>query len=157
MVGLELGLLAAATAVNGMLAGLSVDRSLVQLPAWERIHLLGFHEYSQQADIRRGVVLYPVVGLSAAALSIAAAAGGYLQPGIPYLCIAFLYASAALAILHTFTTTRAGPNMWRLRDSSLGSEDVRLAFDGFKRWQDRRAALQLLNFMTILMAIVAFF
>jgi hypothetical protein len=42
------------------------------------------------------------------------------------------------------------------RDHSLGSEDVRLAFDGFKRWQDRRAALQLLNFVTIALALVAF-
>jgi hypothetical protein len=49
-------LIVAATALGGILAGGSLDRSAVQLPAWRRVGPVPWATYSRETDLRNGLV-----------------------------------------------------------------------------------------------------
>lgn len=129
-----------------VLAGLSLDRSLVALPAWRRVGVRGWAAFSRQADLGNGLVLYPFLGLGAPLLSIATAVAVLLDP-IASRAMVPAGLAAALSIAHVVSTARAAPNMARVRhltdddEAALGD-----AFAGFERWQGVRATLQGLTF-----------
>ncbi len=66
-------LIVAATFLHGVLAGLTVDRSLVGLAAWHEIGVVAWANYSRSADLGNGLVLYPGLAISGALLSLGAA------------------------------------------------------------------------------------
>ncbi len=144
----------AATALGGILAGGSFDRAVVQLPAWQRLGAGPWAAYSRLADLRVGVVLYPIVGLGAPILSLAAAAAFFLGGGEPRGAAIPLVSAAALSVGHVFTTSRAAPNMLRLRHTD-DPDIVQRSLSGFERWSAPRAALQVLTFAANLWALVA--
>ena len=86
---------------------------------------------------------------------IAAAVAG-AAAGLSFNGLMLLYVSAVLSVLHSLITTRAAPNMLSLRNKALNKDEVKARFDRFKKWQDRRATLQLLTFLDILLAFAAF-
>jgi hypothetical protein len=147
-------IIAAAIVANGLLAGLSVFRSLVELPAWKKINLSGFYEYARAADLGRGLVLYPLIGIIAAVLVVVAVIDGYFD-GVNSTAMTLLWISLIFAIAHSITTTRAAPNMLSLRSAPNSPESVKSVFERFKKWQDRRAALQFINLLTIVAAMAA--
>jgi hypothetical protein len=149
-----IGLLSTTIVINGILAGGSVIRSLVELPAWKRINLSGFYEYACAADLGRGLILYPSIGIAAAVLVVLVTIDGYVD-GVNLTAMTFLWISLILAIAHTITTTRAAPNMLSLRKAANNYETIRVVFDRFKKWQDLRAALQFLNLLTLMIAMVS--
>jgi len=51
-----MALVALATAVDGVLAGASLDQSIKQLPARHRIGVLAFSAYSRASDQANGVL-----------------------------------------------------------------------------------------------------
>jgi hypothetical protein len=63
------GLVALATAVDGLLAGASLD----QLPARHRIDVLAFSAYSRASDQANRVAWYAALGVGGAALTLVAA------------------------------------------------------------------------------------
>jgi hypothetical protein len=139
----------AATAVTGLLAGASLDQSIKQLPSRKRLGLVQYSNYSRAADLGTGLWWYSLLGVSAALLSAAAGiyvlthagSGGQRAAGI--VC-------AALALLHSFTTTRAAPILLSQR---LVVDDVAVLtriFTKFVRWQTVRVILQTLNFFALL-------
>ena len=72
------GLVALATAVDGLLAGASLDQSIKQLPARHRIGILAFSAYSQASDQANGVLWYAALGIGGAGLTLTAAVGALL-------------------------------------------------------------------------------
>lgn len=72
-----------ATLVGGLLAGLSLDRSLVALPAWRRLDVEAWAVFSRHADLGRGLVLYPVLGVGGPLLSVATAFAYVVETGRP--------------------------------------------------------------------------
>jgi len=64
----------------------------------------------------------------------------------------FGYLAAALSLAHVFATTRAAPNLLKLRSGV--SEEAVLAgvYRGFTRWQTVRAILQLAGFVAVVLA-----
>ena len=67
----------AATAADGRLAGASLDQSIKQLPARQRIGVKAYSAYSQAADLGAGVAWYGILGVSAPLLMIAVAVMGW--------------------------------------------------------------------------------
>jgi len=61
----------AAVLLSGILAGLSLDKVIVQLPARRRMGAVGYPGYAR-ADLGNGVVFYAVAGIGAAVLTVAA-------------------------------------------------------------------------------------
>jgi len=144
-----------AVLVNGLLAGLSLDRSLVAMPAWRRVGLRGWATFSRQADLRNGLVVYPVLGIGGPLLSIATAVAYWLGPSVPSAGVPVL-AAGVLSIGHVVSTARAAPNMARV--GRLADDDeagLRDAFARFERWQAVRATLQALAFGVSVWALVA--
>jgi hypothetical protein len=147
-------LILAATAATGILAGASLDQSIKQLPARHRIGMAAFSAYSRAADLGNGIVWYAVIGIGAAALTIAAAVAAHLQGQTSGQ--APLDAAAALAVLHSLVTTQAAPTNFSQR-GAMGDEAVLARiFNRFERWQTLRAVLQVLNFGAMLWALVGY-
>jgi hypothetical protein len=71
---LLIALLALATAVNGGLAGLNVDTALVKLPTRRRIGAVAYATFARGNDLGNGVIVYPVLGIGAALLTVLATA-----------------------------------------------------------------------------------
>src|SRR5438128_3531412 len=112
---LEWGLLVAATVLNGILAGGSVIKSVVELPARRTMGLPAMAAYHRAADLRTGFLIYPALGLGAPALTIALGITFVLDPTVPTTAASFAYLAAAFSAAHVFATTRAAPNLLRLR------------------------------------------
>ncbi len=151
------GLMIAAAALNGILAGASLDQSIKQLPARRCIGAVAYSIYSRASDLGNGIAWYAGIGMGAAVVTIAAAATAYFQ-SISSAQSTPIYLAAVLSVLHTLVTTRAAPLMLSQRRYTADAESehaLRELFDRFARWQALRAFLQVLTFGTLLWAIVA--
>ena len=146
----------AATVFTGLLAGASLDKALVQLPARRRLGASAFAAFSRANDLGNGLIVYPVLGVGAALLTILAALAAMLR-GTPLAQAWPLYAAAFLALLHSITTTRAAPNMLILRYLT-DHDEARLgaSLDRFARWHNIRTVVIFLNFVVLVWAVVAY-
>src|SRR6266508_2920732 len=123
------GLALAASAVGGVLAGVNVDRYVVGFPAWRRVGTRAWADYSRNADLStNGLVLYPFLGIGGAALSIAALVSFRRGRRAPARANIPLSAAALLTIGGLLLTTRATPNVLRLRRLGDDREELDRAF-----------------------------
>ena len=147
-------LLAIATVLR-LLGGISLDKWVVQLPARHQIGIRPFAAFCRANDLGNGLVLYPVLGVGAAMVTIAAAviANSPRLTGTPAWSVD---SSAVLAVLHSLVTTRAAPQILRLRDPGTDQAAMAAALDRFAAWHTARAIVQLLNFLTLLWSVIAY-
>ena len=149
-----LTLLIVATALNGLLAGASLDQSIKQLPARRRIGVLSYSAYSRAADLGNGIAWYAGLGLGAAGCSLAAAVVALVQ-GVASVQTTPIAVAAVLSILHSLTTTRAAPTLFSQRRYERDEAALTVVFDRFERWQTVRVLIQVLTFGATLWALVA--
>jgi hypothetical protein len=154
-INLTLILILAATLVTGLLAGASLDKAIVQLPARHRIGVREFATFSRANDLGNGLIAYPVLGISSALLASLAALVAFLQK-TPFEHAWPLYISALFAMLHSVTTSRAAPNMLSLREPTNDEAMLIETFNRFAKWHNVRTILQILNFMMLVWAIIAY-
>ena len=57
-------LIVAVTALGGISAGTTLDRSIVELPAWRRVGAVPWAAYSRQADLKNGLAWYAPLGFA---------------------------------------------------------------------------------------------
>ena len=145
-------LLGIATAVDGLLAGASVDQSIKQLPARHRIGMRAFSAYTKAADLANGRFLYPVLGVGGAVLTIAAAIWA-LTLSLPAGHLLPVLAAAVLSVAHSITTARAAPIMWSQRKVHDNEAALDRIFLRFARWQSARAVLQVATFLIMVWAL----
>ncbi len=148
-------LILAATVATGLLAGASLDKALVQLPARHRMGVIGFARFSRANDLGNGLLVYPVIGIAAALLTVIAALTAFLE-GTSLAHAWPIYIAALFAVLHTFTTTRAAPLMLSLRQLTDDEATLTDALNRFAAWHNARTALQVLNFVMLVLGIVAY-
>ena len=146
-----LALLAAAT--GGVAAGFTIDRSLVALPAWHRLGAEPWAAFSRNADLGQGLTVYPVVGVSTWLLTLATAVSFAVEGGSQAASVA-VYAAAGMSLIPALATSRAAPNMMRLRHTT-DIADLRALLVGFTRWNHMRAAGQALAFAANLWALTS--
>ena len=136
-----------ATLANGLLAGEDVDRWLAGMPAWQAVGILAWANYSRSADLGNGFVLYPILAIGGALLSLAAVVV-FIRKGKHERVVAIpVYTAAALAVAGLLMTLKAAPFMLSL--GHIGNEDtasLQHAFDGFRLWGGVRTVLQTLAF-----------
>ncbi len=152
---LTIALLVAATAADGILAGASLDQSIKQLPARQRMGVIAFSVYSRASDLGPGIIWYATLGIGAALLTVAAASAALVMGAAPVHAWPISIA-AVLAVLHSLTTSRAAPTNFKQR--SVPNDEVALAaiFNRFERWQTARVVLQTLTFAAALWALVTY-
>ena len=59
--------------MGGLLAGGNVDRAFVAMPAWEQVGPIAWGQFSRQADLGNGLLLYPLEAFGTTLLALAAA------------------------------------------------------------------------------------
>ena len=147
-----------ATALDGILAGASLDQSIKQLPARRRIGSIAYSVYARAADLGTGIVWYAALGIGAALFTIVAAIVGLVQ-SVPMNLALPLYLAAAASLAHSFTTSRAAPIMLSQRHIAATAENepkLTALFDRFERWQTARVIVQVVTFGLMLWALAAF-
>ena len=150
-------LIVAATATNGLLAGASLDQSIKQLPARNRIGGAAYSVYSRAGDLGNGIAWYAALGVSSALLTIIAAVAMYFQR-VDSVAAIPLYIAAVLSVLHSLVTARAAPLLMsqrRYKADAEGEDSLMALFNRFARLQALRAFLQVLTFGLLLWTIVA--
>lgn len=139
---------AASVGLSGIMAGASLDRVVVQLPAFRQVGLQAWAVFSQRADLGNGLFWYPALGVGSTILCILSAIVFRRDKAAPTSATFPIYGAAVAAGLGLLATTQAAPHMLLVRE--IHPDDLpRLqeAFDGFVRWHLVRAFLQLLAFV----------
>lgn len=146
------GVTLAALVADGLLAGLSLDKVIVQLPARRRIGAVAYAAYARSADLGNGVAFYAAVGVGAALLTLAAFAVAAAQ-GSSGSVTGLLATAAALSVLHSVATGRAAPTMFRIGTAENTQAALEPLLARFARWSAARAALQAATLVTVSIAI----
>jgi len=141
-----------ATAMNGLLSGLNVDTALVKLPARRRIGAVAYATFARGNDLGNGLMVYPLLGVGAALLTLLATALAYVERS-PMEVLLLLSLASLLSILHTFATTRAAPVMLSIKDTPDDEAILTAKLDRFARWHTVRATFQVAAFFVLLWAL----
>lgn len=143
------GVAMAALVADAILAGLSLDKVIVQLPARRRI---GVAAYARAADLGNGVAFYAAVGVGAATLTLAAFAMAAAL-GAPAAVTGLLAAAAGLSLLHTAATVRAAPTMFQIGRADDTDAAPAPLLARFARWSAARAAVQTATLIVVAIAV----
>jgi hypothetical protein len=143
-----------ATAINGLLAGGSLDTALVKLPARRHIGALAYAAFARGNDLGNGLVVYPVWAISAALLVFLATGLAYLEQQPAALLLPLSMASLT-SIIHFFFTSRAAPLMLSLKNTPDDAAVLQGKLDRFTFWHAYRAVFQTLTFFALLWALVS--
>lgn len=141
-----------ATLLDGVLAGASLDRTLIQLPAFQRLGPRPWADFSRKADLDRGRWWYPTLAIAGTALSLAAVARTRRDTA-SRKARGPLSTAAMLAAAGLLTTMKAAPNMLRIRDVGVDESILQQSLAGFERWHGMRAILQGLAFAANVVAL----
>ena len=76
----------------------SLNRTLVEMPAWRHLGAEAWAAFSRRADLGNGHVMYPLVGIGGTVLILAAAIAFRLSPRRPLSVAIPVYAAALMAI-----------------------------------------------------------
>ena len=144
----------AALVADGILAGVSLDKVIVQLPARRRIGVTAYAAYARAADLGNGIAFYAAVGVGAAVLTLAAF-GTAAGLGAPGAVTGLLAAAAVLSLVHSAMTGRAAPAMFQI--GRAGDDQAALAplLARFARWSAARAAAQTATLIVVAIAVAA--
>lgn len=139
--------------LGGLIAGASVNRYVVEVPAWRHMDVVQWANYSRHADLGNGFYLYPFLGIGLVIFSVAAAVGYFLDSK-PESAKLPVYLTALLAIIGIGLTRLAAPVMLSLRTSGNEPKVLMHAFNSFHYWGTFRAWAQVLAFFTSVWATV---
>ena len=153
--GLILSCVFGAAIFNGMLAS-GINRTLVDMPAWQRVGAPAWAEFSRWADMGPyGLVMYPLEGIGGAVLSVVAAIL-LSRSRRSRTCSGTLSISAAaiLALGGMLATTQAAPTLLRTRHMN-DLVALQQALNRFAFWGGVRAVFQSLAFGANLCSLIA--
>jgi len=146
-------LLVVSVALNGTLAGASLDTSVVKLPARKRIGAVAYAAFARANDLGNGRWAYPAWAI-AAALSVFAAAVIALVERPGRVLVAAVIAASVTSVLHFVATSRAAPLMLGIRTARDDQRELAVRLDAFARWQAVRAVFQVLTFLVVMGALM---
>ncbi len=138
------GLVTAATALSGVVAGTTIDTGVVKLPAWRRLGAEPWAAYTRE-ELPTSLVWYPVLGIGGVLANIAAAVSVHRDGGAARSAALPSRAVAILAVGHLLTTAGAVPHMVRVRETD-DETSLREALEGFTRWHLARTGIDALTF-----------
>ncbi len=147
---------AAAALFGGLLAGPVINRIVVQLPAWHETSVVAWADYTRAADLGVGMVFYPILGLSALLLTIAAAVAFRVDQTMPRSGAVAAYIAAVLATAALLVTGRVlAPATHSLAHIVDDPAALQSAFNSFVRWWDFKALLHAAAFAANLWALAS--
>ena len=150
---LLLFLILVATALNRMLAGASLEGSLVKLPARRRIGNVAYATFARGNDLGNGRVVYPIWAISATVLIFLATVVSWVTTQPLGLFLPLLLASGT-SVCHFLATSQTAPTMLSLKNTPDDEAILAAKLDRFERWHAVRATFQVLTFFLMLWALV---
>lgn len=140
-------LLMLACILTGLMAGGSVDRYLVQVPAWRHLNILSWATFTGYAQFGNGLYLYPFEVLGSFILLFTTSAtvlmhkDAFRSIALPvHLATIF----TTIGLIFTFFTF---PVMLNIQTMGNNEAQLHQAFDKFHFWGLLRAISQLLSFI----------
>jgi hypothetical protein len=141
------GLAVVAALSTGLLAGVTVNRALVQLPTWERIGLIPWANFTRAENVGLESVFYPVLGLAALLLTLAAAIAFRLDRGTRGSRGFPIYSAAVLVVAWAVVTRGVlVPAMFSLRVAGNDTIELQGIFLTVVRWSRVNDILHVLTF-----------
>jgi hypothetical protein len=133
-----------------------INRTLVDMPAWQRVGAPAWAEFSRWADLGPyGLAMYPLEGIGGTVLSVVAAIifsrsrrSRSRSGALP------IYAAALLALGGMLATTQAAPTLLGTRHTN-DPVALQQALNRFAFWGGVRAVFQSLAFGANLWSLVA--
>ena len=147
------GLVSAATALSGVVAGTTIDTAIVKLPAWRRLGAESWASYTSE-ELPTSLIWYPVLGIGAVLVNISAAVAVHRDRGAPRPATVSSRAVAILAIGHLLTTAKAVPHMMRVRETG-DPDSLQEALKSFRRWHLARTGIDALTFAADLHSLIS--
>jgi hypothetical protein len=152
------GLVVASTLVIGPLAGSAIDRTIIGAPAWQQLGAQAWADYSRHADLGRGLVLYPLEGIGATVLALAAAVTFTVSGRTPRAAAPPIYVAALCMLSALVITRKAAPIMLGVPKPGNNERALTNAFDQFRFWgMEVRGTFLVLAFLASVWAGVAVF
>ena len=137
------GLVIAATALSGIVAGTSLDTRIVQLSAWRRVGVEPWAVYTRE-QLRNSLLWYPPLGIGTTLVNIAAVVAVHRDSKVSRSEALPSRAVALLAIGHLLVSAKATPNMLRVRQTD-DPDTLQEALEGYTRWHQVRTGLDTLT------------
>src|SRR5438270_5858587 len=120
---------------GGLLAGITANRALVELPAWERIGAISWANFTRAENHGIGSFFYIVIGFLALLLTVATAIAFGFDPSARGSRRFPAYAAGALAITYgVITRAILVPAAFRLRAAGSDGAELQQIFVGVARW-----------------------
>jgi hypothetical protein len=138
---------------GGLLAGVTANRALVELPAWERVGAIPWANFTRAENHGVGSFFYLVVGFLALLLTVAAAIAFRFDPAARSSRRFPAYAAALLAITYAVITRAIlVPAAFRLRAAGNDGAELQRIFVGVVRWSGVNDILHVVAFSLSLWA-----
>lgn len=139
-------LIVAATIITGFLAGGSLDRYVVQVPAWRHLNISSWEEYTRYAEFGNGLYLYPFEVLGSFILLFTTTAIVLIhKQRLRHIALPVHFATilTTIGLVLTFFSFPIMLSIQRMgNDETLAQQ----AFEKFHFWGLLRAIAQILSF-----------
>lgn len=153
---LTIGLLALAALFGGVLAGMAIEKTIVDLAAWAYADKAAWAEFTRVHEVGLRFLSTPIVGGSALAVTAAAALGVKLAGASMRAGAIPAYAAAVLAIIALVETfTLIGPARLALNQAPSDAFALQELYDKLAFAWRIKAALHLVTFALNLWALAA--
>jgi len=143
---------------GGLQAGVTANRALVQMPAWERLGVISWANFARAENHGLGSAFYPAVGLAAVAFPIALVIVFRRDKtreqlrGLPvYL------AAASVVVWASITRAVLVPAMFHLRDLADNVNALEPIFSTVVQWSAVNDVLHVIAFGLNLWALIVVF
>jgi hypothetical protein len=145
-----------ATLLGGALAGMAVNKTIVEMPAWGEVGVIPWASFTTASDQGLGLILFPIIGGSALLLTVAAAVAFHYDRTAPRSGAAPVYGAPILAIAALVATVfLLAPPRLSLAQAGGNAVELQRIFASVTRWWDIKALLHVLTFVSNLWALVA--
>lgn len=141
---------------GGLLAGVTVHRALVQLPAWQRVGVLPWAYFTRAENSGIGAIFYPVLGLAALLLTISTAVAYKFGRAQRFASSVPVYASASVAIVWAVVTRIVlVPALYALNTAEDDVTKLRQIFEAVRLGSAVNDILHVVAFVLSLWALIA--
>jgi hypothetical protein len=113
-------LIVVATALNGILAGISCEVALVKLPTRRHVGAVAYAQFARGSDLGTGTRVYPATAIGAALFALSAALVAYGEQRPPALLLP-LSLAALTSIGHFLACAARSPAGGHLLEPGLGA------------------------------------
>jgi hypothetical protein len=139
--------------LHGIIAGLSFDKVLVNLPTRKRIGSVAYATFARGNDLGNGKVVYPFMGVLALITVFGTTITAFVENTTQAVMLP-LYTAVITTIAHSLCTAKAAPIMLSLKDTPDEEQVLTKKLDAFAFWSAWRAVFQISTFIILVWALV---